>query len=71
MVIEGKQIAAENPTISNHGDPVRGEGDARTGKFNYALRGGGNVNSFDMKRVILIEFTRMPLIHVNAEAEWQ
>ncbi len=54
VVIEGKLIAAENPMIFKHGDPMRLEGDASTGKYKYTLRGGGKENSFDMKGVILI-----------------
>ncbi len=54
FTIEGKLIAAENPVIFKPGDPMRMEGDASTGEFNYSLRGGGKDNSFDMKGVVLI-----------------
>jgi hypothetical protein len=54
VVIEGKLIAAENPMIFKHGDPMRVEGDASTGEYTYTLRGGGKDNKFDMKGVILI-----------------
>ena len=54
FTIDGKLIAAENPVIFKPGDPMRMEGDASTGEFNYSLRGGGKDNSFDMKGVVLI-----------------
>ena len=54
ITIDGKLIAAENPIIFKHGDPMKVEGDASTGEFRYTLHGGGKDNVFDMKGVILI-----------------